>query len=279
MRFTHLYAENWRNFRRVNVALEQRVFIVGPNASGKSNLLDIFRFLRDIAEPGGGLRRAVERPPDSLLRRAAQGCGRRARGPCPEPVEGPGRPEADTVALPAASARIQASRAGALGSHHAGARVVSPWRPSARPVHGTREPSSCRSRLGLPPKFRGVPGWWQVVSGPSAVRVQRVGRARAVVRAARPRPRRAMCASSGRPAGSCTQAQHGPAGRGARRGGVNARRRRMHRRAAGCAAGESAARARGVFVVSFAPGRECPSGRRQAVAAVGRRRVPRLAPS
>jgi len=62
MRFTHLYAENWRNFRRVDVALEQRVFIVGPNASGKSNLLDVFRFLRDIAEPGGGLRRAVEQP-------------------------------------------------------------------------------------------------------------------------------------------------------------------------------------------------------------------------
>ena len=36
------------------------MFIVGPNASGKSNLLDVFRFLRDIAEPEGGFQRAVK---------------------------------------------------------------------------------------------------------------------------------------------------------------------------------------------------------------------------
>lgn len=35
------------------------MFIVGPNASGKSNLLDIFRFLRDITKAGGGLQFAV----------------------------------------------------------------------------------------------------------------------------------------------------------------------------------------------------------------------------
>jgi len=35
------------------------MFLVGPNASGKSNLLDAFRFLRDIAKPGGGLQKAV----------------------------------------------------------------------------------------------------------------------------------------------------------------------------------------------------------------------------
>jgi predicted ATPase len=35
------------------------VFLVGPNASGKSNLLDAIRFLRDIADPQGGLQRAV----------------------------------------------------------------------------------------------------------------------------------------------------------------------------------------------------------------------------
>lgn len=33
---------------------------MGPNASGKSNLLDVFRFLRDIAEPEGGFQRAVK---------------------------------------------------------------------------------------------------------------------------------------------------------------------------------------------------------------------------
>lgn len=39
--------------------LRRRVFIVGPNASGKSNLLDAMRFLRDVAEPQGGLQRAI----------------------------------------------------------------------------------------------------------------------------------------------------------------------------------------------------------------------------
>lgn len=43
----------------MDVRLRERVFIVGPNASGKSNLLDLFRFLRDIAKPGGGLQQAV----------------------------------------------------------------------------------------------------------------------------------------------------------------------------------------------------------------------------
>jgi hypothetical protein len=38
------------------------VFLVGPNASGKSNVLDAFRFLRDIADPqGGGFLAAVSR--------------------------------------------------------------------------------------------------------------------------------------------------------------------------------------------------------------------------
>lgn len=38
-----------------------RLFFVGPNASGKSNLLDAVRFLAEIARPGsGGLKAAVE---------------------------------------------------------------------------------------------------------------------------------------------------------------------------------------------------------------------------
>lgn len=61
MRFTHLKLENWRNFRSVDVVLQQRVFLVGPNASGKSNFLDAFRFLRDVADPQGGLQRAVSK--------------------------------------------------------------------------------------------------------------------------------------------------------------------------------------------------------------------------
>lgn len=52
---------NWRNFQAAEVNLRERQFIVGPNASGKSNLLDVFRFLRDIAKSeGGGLQKAVK---------------------------------------------------------------------------------------------------------------------------------------------------------------------------------------------------------------------------
>ena len=59
MTISRLVLKNWRNFRSVDVAFRERVFVIGPNASGKSNLLDVFRFLRDIAKPGGGLQRAM----------------------------------------------------------------------------------------------------------------------------------------------------------------------------------------------------------------------------
>ncbi len=59
MIISKLVLRNWRNFREVDVSLAERVFIVGPNASGKSNLLDSIRFLRDIAKPGGGLQWAI----------------------------------------------------------------------------------------------------------------------------------------------------------------------------------------------------------------------------
>ena len=62
MLISHLELKNWRNFTHVDVALQKRQFIVGPNASGKSNLLDSFRFLRDIAkQKGGGLQQAIEK--------------------------------------------------------------------------------------------------------------------------------------------------------------------------------------------------------------------------
>lgn len=52
--------KNWRNFKSVNVPLSDRVFLIGPNACGKSNFLDAFRFLRDIAQEGGGLQKAIQ---------------------------------------------------------------------------------------------------------------------------------------------------------------------------------------------------------------------------
>lgn len=59
LRLTSVRVENWRNFVRADVALPRRTFLVGPNASGKSNFLDIFRFLRDICRVGGGFQEAV----------------------------------------------------------------------------------------------------------------------------------------------------------------------------------------------------------------------------
>ncbi len=62
MLISSLKLKNWRNFTHVDVDLQRRQFIVGPNASGKSNLLDVFRFLHDIAkQKGGGLQEAIEK--------------------------------------------------------------------------------------------------------------------------------------------------------------------------------------------------------------------------
>jgi predicted ATPase len=60
MHFTRIQLKNWRNFVSVDLKLGERLFITGPNASGKSNLLDVFRFLRDLAKTGGGLQQAVK---------------------------------------------------------------------------------------------------------------------------------------------------------------------------------------------------------------------------
>jgi predicted ATPase len=72
MRITHLDMQNWRNFRQVDVELVERVFLVGPNASGKSNFLDAIRFLSALVRDGGGLQQAVkERGGVSSLRALA----------------------------------------------------------------------------------------------------------------------------------------------------------------------------------------------------------------
>jgi len=57
---TRLKLRNWRNFREADIVLRERTYVLGPNAAGKSNLLDVFRFLRDVSKPeGGGLQKAV----------------------------------------------------------------------------------------------------------------------------------------------------------------------------------------------------------------------------
>ncbi|WP_071854159.1 AAA family ATPase, partial [Burkholderia ubonensis] len=57
---THIKLKNWRNFREVDVPLRERTYLLGANAAGKSNFLDVFRFLRDVSKPqGGGLQKAI----------------------------------------------------------------------------------------------------------------------------------------------------------------------------------------------------------------------------
>ena len=61
MLITRVRLRNWRNFRKVDAELGPRAYVIGANASGKSNLLDVFRFLRSIAQSeGGGLQKALK---------------------------------------------------------------------------------------------------------------------------------------------------------------------------------------------------------------------------
>jgi predicted ATPase len=61
MLVTRLRLKNWRNFRDVDIPLGPRAYVIGANASGKSNVLDVFRFLRTLAQSeGGGLQKALK---------------------------------------------------------------------------------------------------------------------------------------------------------------------------------------------------------------------------
>lgn len=59
MRLSRVRLANWRNFVHGDVPLQGRVFLIGPNASGKSNFLDAFRFLHDLVAVGGGFEEAI----------------------------------------------------------------------------------------------------------------------------------------------------------------------------------------------------------------------------
>ena len=59
MKITKIALKNWKNFSDVAVNVDNRLFIVGANASGKSNFLDALRFMRDIVKHGGGLQYAL----------------------------------------------------------------------------------------------------------------------------------------------------------------------------------------------------------------------------
>jgi len=59
MRLKSISLENWKNFPSLKCDINDRLFVVGANASGKSNFLDALRFMRDIVKHGGGLQYAV----------------------------------------------------------------------------------------------------------------------------------------------------------------------------------------------------------------------------
>lgn len=59
MKITRVRLKNWKNFRNIDIKMNDRVYIIGPNAVGKSNFLDVFRFMSDLCKDGGGLQKAV----------------------------------------------------------------------------------------------------------------------------------------------------------------------------------------------------------------------------
>lgn len=63
MHISRLKLKNWRNFKSGEIRnLPESVYVLGPNASGKSNFLDAIRFLRDVSKHrGGGIQDAIER--------------------------------------------------------------------------------------------------------------------------------------------------------------------------------------------------------------------------
>ena len=52
VKLTHIAITNWRNFAHIEFDLSSRLFVVGPNSSGKTNLLAALRFLNDVARLG-----------------------------------------------------------------------------------------------------------------------------------------------------------------------------------------------------------------------------------
>ena len=52
MKLTHIAITNWRNFAHIEFEMSSRLFVVGPNSSGKTNLLAALRFLSDVARRG-----------------------------------------------------------------------------------------------------------------------------------------------------------------------------------------------------------------------------------
>src|SRR5437870_1070263 len=50
----HLRVTNFKSLRDVSIDLGARNILVGPNMSGKSNVISVFRFLRQMVAPQSG---------------------------------------------------------------------------------------------------------------------------------------------------------------------------------------------------------------------------------
>ena len=48
----HLKVENFKSFKNLDLTFKQFNVVIGANASGKSNFVQIFNFLKDIREHG-----------------------------------------------------------------------------------------------------------------------------------------------------------------------------------------------------------------------------------
>ncbi len=80
LRFTYVLVRNWRNFPKADADLGPRVMLAGPSGAGKTNFLDIFRFLADLASPSCGFQQGVERR--GGVRRLRCLAGRHDSAPC-----------------------------------------------------------------------------------------------------------------------------------------------------------------------------------------------------
>src|SRR5260370_1862148 len=52
MRLTSVRARNFKSFRDLDIQLDNLNVLIGANASGKSNFVQLFAFVRDIVESG-----------------------------------------------------------------------------------------------------------------------------------------------------------------------------------------------------------------------------------
>ncbi len=52
MRLTRVQAKNFKSFRELDIKLDDLNVLIGANASGKSNFVQLFTFVRDIAQTG-----------------------------------------------------------------------------------------------------------------------------------------------------------------------------------------------------------------------------------